>query len=32
LRNAPRAWAGLAAFADLPRAAAQEQLRRACGV
>jgi hydroxylysine kinase len=32
LRNAPRAWAGLEAFAALPRQAAQEQLRRACGV
>jgi hydroxylysine kinase len=32
LRNAPRAWAGLAAFADLPRDAAREQLRKACGV
>lgn len=31
LRNAPRAWAGLAAFAALPRALAQEQLRRLCG-
>jgi Ser/Thr protein kinase RdoA (MazF antagonist) len=32
LRNAPRAWAGLAAFAALPREQAQEQLRRVCGV
>lgn len=32
MRNAPRAWAGLEAFAALPRSAAQEQLRRACGV
>ena len=32
LRNAPRAWAGLKAFTELPREAAQEQLRRACGV
>lgn len=32
LRNAPRAWAGLEAFAALPRAAAQEQLRRACRI
>lgn len=32
LRNAPRAWAGLEGFAKLPRDAAREQLRRACGV
>nr|WP_298690115.1 phosphotransferase [uncultured Dongia sp.] len=32
LRNAPRAWAGLAAFAALPRAKAQENLRRLCGI
>ena len=32
LRNAPRAWAGLKAFADLPRAEAQDYLRRLCGV
>jgi Ser/Thr protein kinase RdoA (MazF antagonist) len=32
LRNAPRAWAGIEAFATLPRAAAQEQLRQACGI
>lgn len=32
LRNAPRAWAGLAAFAALPRERAQENLRRLCGV
>ncbi|TDQ80902.1 Ser/Thr protein kinase RdoA (MazF antagonist) [Dongia mobilis] len=30
LRNAPRAWAGIEAFARLPREAAQAQLRRAC--
>jgi hydroxylysine kinase len=32
LRNAPRAWAGLAAFAALPRAKAQENLSRLCGI
>lgn len=32
LRNAPRAWAGLEAFAALPRAQAQERLRRICGL
>jgi Ser/Thr protein kinase RdoA (MazF antagonist) len=32
LRNAPRAWAGLQAFAALPRDRAQEQMRRICGV
>jgi Ser/Thr protein kinase RdoA (MazF antagonist) len=32
LRNAPRAWAGLQAFAALPREEAQEYLRRICGV
>ena len=32
LRNAPRAWAGLEGFTELPREAAQEQLRRACGI
>lgn len=31
LRNAPRAWAGLKAFADLPRATAQDYLHRLCG-
>lgn len=31
LRNAPRAWTGLAAFAALPRDRAQENLRRVCG-
>lgn len=31
LRNAPRAWAGLQAFAALPREEAQEYLRRICG-
>ncbi len=31
LRNAPRAWAGLEAFAALPRKQAQEYLRRICG-
>lgn len=30
LRNAPRAWAGLEAFAALPRDLAQEKLRHAC--
>ena len=32
LRNAPRAWAGLKAFADLPRERAQEFLHRLCGI
>ncbi|MDY0881639.1 phosphotransferase [Dongia soli] len=32
LRNAPRAWAGLEAFAALPRAQAQVRLRRICGL
>ncbi len=32
LRNAPRAWAGLRAFAALPRAEAQDRLRRICGL
>ena len=32
LRNAPRAWAGLAAFAAMPREQAQENLRRLCGL
>lgn len=32
LRNAPRAWAGLQAFAALPRAQAQERLRHICGL
>lgn len=32
LRNAPRAWAGLQAFAALPRGRAQENLRRLCGI
>lgn len=31
LRNAPRAWAGLQAFAALPREEAQAYLRRVCG-
>ncbi|MBI2256870.1 MAG: phosphotransferase [Proteobacteria bacterium] len=31
LRNAPRAWAGLKAFADMPRATAQDYLHRLCG-
>ncbi|WP_374382532.1 phosphotransferase [Dongia sp.] len=31
LRNAPRAWAGLKAFADLPREKAQDYLRHLCG-
>jgi Ser/Thr protein kinase RdoA (MazF antagonist) len=31
LRNAPRAWAGLKAFADMPRQAAQDYLHRLCG-
>ena len=32
LRNAPRAWAGLTAFAALPREEARNYLRRLCGV
>jgi hydroxylysine kinase len=32
LRNAPRARAGLAAFAALPREQARENLRRLCGI
>lgn len=32
LRNAPRAWAGLQAFAALPREKAQAKLRRLCGI
>jgi hydroxylysine kinase len=32
LRNAPRAWAGLLAFAALPRCDAREKLRRICGI
>lgn len=32
LRNAPRAWAGLQAFAALPREEAQAYLRRLCGM
>ncbi|MDY0873158.1 phosphotransferase [Dongia rigui] len=31
LRNAPRAWAGLKAFADMPREQAQDCLHRLCG-